>query len=217
MQTLWEYSVPPLNRDEFYYEGRLADTTAPLFIPLAYASADQSDCFMRQLPGRPYGNPAFELDFELAELESVVNITYRAGSFQNGANVILETELGGSRIAIPHNLLPAQEIVITVSATNANRLQALASCSLPVYDRSPPMARINPIRAISSHPSKIRALVVLFDEFGFDSVQEIAVGTIPGESGSDVLPWQQFNTSQIDLPPDLAGDVLNLFSFSRVS
>jgi len=79
------------------------------------------------------------------------------------------------------------------------------------------MARINPIRTISSHPSKIQALVVLFDEFGFDSVQEIAIGTIPGESGSDVLPWRQFDATQIDTPPDMAGNVLNLFSFSRVS
>ena len=217
MQTIWEYSVPPLNRDEFYYEGRLADSTAPLFVPLAYASADQSDCFVRQLPGRPYGNPAFELDFELTESESIVNITYRAGNYQNSANIIPETELGGSRIVIPHNLLPMQEIFLTVSATNANSLQTLARCSLPVYDRSPPMARINPIRTISSHPSKIQALVVLFDEFGFDSVQEIAIGTIPGESGSDVLPWRQFDATQIDTPPDMAGNVLNLFSFSRVS
>ena len=216
-QTLWEYSIPPLNRDEFYYEGRLADITAPLFVPLSYASADQSDCFVRQLPGRPYGNPAFELEFGLSEPESVLNITYRAGNLLNGGNVISETELGGSRIVVPHNLLPAQEVFFTVSATNLNNLQTLASCSLHVYDRSPPMARINPIRAVSSHPSKIRALVVLFDEFGLEDLQEIAIGTVPGGSGDDVLPWQPFNVTQIRTPPNMAGDVLNLFNFSRVS
>ena len=216
-QTLWEYSIPPLNRDEFYYEGRLADVTAPLFVPLSYASADQSDCFVRQLPGRPYGNPAFELEFDLSEPESVLNITYRAGNLINGGNVISETELGGSRVVVPHNLLPAQEVFFTVSATNLNNLQMLASCSLHVYDRSPPMARINPVRAVSSHPAKIRALVVLFDEFRLDTLHEIAIGTVPGGSGDDVLPWQPFNVTQIYMPPDMAGDVLNLFSFSRVS
>ena len=216
-QTVWEYSIPPLNRDEFYYEGRLADVTAPLFVPLSYASADQSDCFVRQLPGRPYGNPAFELEFDLSEPESVMNITYRAGNLLNGGNVISETELGGSRVVVPHNLLPAQEMFFTVSATNLNNLQMLASCSLHVYDHSPPMARINPIRAVSSHPAKIRALVVLFDEFRLDTLQEIAIGTVPGSSGDDVLSWQPFNVTQIYIPPDIAGEVLNLFSFSRVS
>lgn len=212
VQTLWEYSIPPLNRDEFYYEGALLDDTPPGFIPLSYVGTDQSDCFVRQLPGRQYSNPAFELEFEVVEWQSVVNITYKVGSFEMGGNIIPETELGGKRVVVPNELIPAHRIFFTVLATNLNGGQSIASCQLPVFDRSPPMARITPVRSISSHPSKIQALVVLFDEFGLEDSLEIAMGTVPGEYGNDTLPWRPFNTALIYTPP--AG---NAFSFSRVS
>ena len=216
-QTLWRYSIPPLNRDEFYYDGTLSDVSPPQFVPLPYAESNQSDCFVRQLPGRQYSNPAFELEYEIMERESVVNMTYRVGDFLTGENVISGTELGGKRFVISAELLLGTELFFTVSATNQNGLRSLASCLLPVYDHSPPTARINPIRPISSHPSMIKALVSLFDEAGFDDSLEIAVGTVPGEYGNDVLSWQPFDVAQINTPPAEDGDVMNLFSFPRVS
>ena len=216
-ETLWRYSIPPLNRDEFYYDGILSDVSPPQFIPLPYAESNQSNCFVRQLPGRQYGNPAFELEYGIAERESVVNVTYRVGDLLSGENVVSETELGGNRIVVPADLLSTTELFFTVSATNRNGLRTLASCLLPVYDHSPPTARITPIRPISSHPSMIKALVSLFDEFGFDDSLEIAIGTVPGEYGDDVLPWQPFDVAQINVPPAEDGDVSNLFSFPRVS
>ncbi len=212
-QTIWEYSIPPLNRDEFYYEGSLVDSSGPVFSPLSYYN--QSDCSVRQLPWREYNNPAFELEFNVSDQQSTVNVTYKIGSFNGGGDVIQETELGGSRLVYQHELLPVKTLFITLSATNLNGLQSLATCQLPVYDRSPPLARINPIRLVSSHSSRIKALVALFDEYGFGNAQEIAIGSVPGEYGNDVQPWMPFDIGNIYLPP--AGNVMDLFSFARVS
>lgn len=146
-----------------------------------------------------------------------MNATYRVGDLLSGENVISETELGGKRIVIPADLLLSRELYFTVSATNRNGLRTLASCLLPVYDRSPPMARINPIRPVSSHPSMIAAFVSLFDESGFEDSLEIAIGTVPGEYGDDVLSWEPFDVGQINVSPAEDSDVMNLFSFARVS
>lgn len=217
--TVWEYTIPPLNRDEFYYKGTLQDLTPPVIENLDYQSPNQSGCFVRQLPGRAYNNPAFEIDFEARDPNSVLNFTYFVGSYENGDDLISTTEIGGKRIIVPHNLLPARDIFFRVIARNLNGLESIASCSLPneaYYDRSPPLARINPIQSVSSHQSQIRALIVLFDEHGLDGSQEIAIGVVPGENGDDVMPWTRFNTSQITTPPNEMGDVMNLFSFGRV-
>lgn len=216
--TIWQYSIPSLNNDEFFYQGMLSDSTPPLFMPLTYPSA--TDCFVRQLPGRDNNNPAFEIEFEVTDQQSVLNITYSVGTYLNGENVLERTELGGKRLVVPQFLLPEEELYFTVAARNLQNEESFASCMIPdevYYDRSPPLARINPIRPISSHRSQIAALVVLFDEHGFNVPQEIAIGLVPGESGTDVLPWTQFDVSTISSPPTIVNDVMDLFSFGRVS
>ena len=216
--TVWQYSIPPLNRDEFYYQGTLSDATPPLFTPLVYAPT--RDCFVRQLPGRNHDNPAFEIEYEVVDQESVLNITYTIGTYLNGENLLGKTELGGRRLVVPNVLLPGEDLYFTIVARNLNDQESFASCMFPdgvYYDRSPPLARINPIRPISSHPSQIEALVVLFDEYGFSVPQEIAIGLVPGERGSDVMPWTQFAVNPINTPPNIVTDVMDLFSFGRVS
>ena len=217
--TVWEYSIPPLNRDEFYYEGTLQDVTSPEFTPLAYQTPNQSGCFVRQLPGRAYDNPAFEIDFQVGDPESVVNFTYFVGSYENGDDLIPIAEIGGKHITVPHGLIPARDLFFRIVARNLNGLESISSCSLPNgvhYDRSPPLARINSIRSVSSHRSQISALVALFDEHGLESTQEIAIGLVPGEEGSDIMSWRVFDTAQIVTPPEEMGNVMNLFSFGRV-
>lgn len=216
--TVWQYSIPPLNSDEFYYKGTLSDATPPLYTPLAYPFA--ADCFVRQLPNRDYNNPAFEIEFEVIDPQSVLNISYYIGTFLNGEDVLARTELGGKRIIVPHYLLPERELYFTISSRNLENVESFASCTLSggvYYDRSPPLARINPIREVTSHPSQIAALVVLFDEYGFDAPQEIAIGLVPGESGADIMPWTQFDASAINTPPSIVNDVMDRFSFGRVS
>ena len=217
--TLWTYTIPPLSRDEFYYQGLLTDDTHPVYEPLPFAT-DQSGCFVRQLQGRHYSNPAFEVLFDVKDGESALNVTLSVGTYINADNIFPEVEIGGSTLTVYHDLLPATNLFFTVSATNGNGLQSFANCFLPrghYYDRSPPLARINPISNVSSHPSKIRALIALFDEFGFDEIQEIAIGRVPGREGSNELPWMPFNTSLINIQPAGVGDVTELYSFGRVS
>ena len=217
--THWSYSIPPLHRDEFYYQGLLTDDTPPLYTPLMF-TADQSNCYVRQLPTRHYNNPAFEILFDVTDPESSLNVTLGVGTYINSDDIIPFIEIAGQSLTVYHSLLPATQLLFTVIATNNNGLRSFASCSLPnnhFYDRSPPLARVNPIGQVSSHPSKIQALVVLFDEFGFEEiVQEIAIGRVPGEAGSDALQWTPLNVTLINIQPIGVESVMELYSFGRV-
>ena len=213
-ETLWYYTIPPLNRDEFYYQGSLVDETPAEFAVLPYA---ESDCFVRQLPLGDYSNPTFEVEFNIAEPQGLLGVAYQVGSAPKTDDIIANTRLGGNRLVVPHPLIPNQPIHLTVIATNLNRRETFALCTLPSYDRSPPLARITPIRPVSSHPSKIAALFSLFDEYGLGTPLQVAIGTVPGEHGNDVMDWVNFNLSDISTPPPEDGSVFNLFSFKRVS
>ena len=214
-EHVWEYSIPSLNRDEFYYKGILEDTSAPIILPLNYSSGNQ--CFVRQLPGRMYANPAFELEYNLEDKQSLLDVSFRVGSFQEGADLIAERRIGGKRIVVPSSLVSGKRIIFTLLAVNQNSLQTLSTCSLPAFDTSPPLARINPIKPFSSHPTKMKALVVLFDENQLNNSLEVAIGSIRGQYGTDVLIWTPLDVTSISTPPDMMGNVMNAFSFPRVS
>ena len=214
----WEYSIPPLHRDEFYYRGVLEDTTPPVFATLP----NQGPCFVRQLPGRPHGNPAFEVLYYVSDEQSMLSVTLGVGTYQHSDDVLSSVQLGGDGgLTVYDGLQAAEQLFFTVSATNQNGLSSFASCSLlngHFYDRSPPLGRINPVGTLSSHPDTIQALVVLFDEFGLTEVQEIAIGMLRGAGGTEILPWTPFTTSLISTRPQAdGGDVMELYSFGRVS
>lgn len=219
-ETHWDYTIPPLNRDEFYYQGTLADETPPIFTPLTLVT-DQSDCFVRQLPGRQYNHPAFEILFDVRDEESLLNLTLSVGTFSAGEDVLPAVEIEGRMLTVHSRLIPATNLVFTITSTNQNGLQSLATCSFlneHFYDRSPPLVRINPVGAISSHPSTIQALVAVFDEVGLRAEgQEVAIGTVPGERGRDVMDWIPFNATLIDEQPALMSSILERFSYARVS
>ncbi len=198
--TEWNYSIPPLHRDEFAFQGALVDSTPPtLATPLPNFDNDPQNrgCFVRQLPGE---NPAFEVFFEALDRESIVNLTLMVGTFKNTYDVITEISLGagkgggmaGGGVTIYNELRPAVDLFFTISATNLNGLGASGGCRFVeghFYDRSPPLARVNPIAEVSSHPTCVQALIVLFDEFGLAREgQELAVGRVRGREGADVLP-----------------------------
>lgn len=86
---------------------------------------------------------------------------------------------------------------------------------MPVYDRSPPLGRIEPIKTLTSNPSEFVVLLTLFDEFGLEDMQQVAIGTVPGQQGTDIADWQPVSTSDINTLP--SGGGLSLYSFPRVS
>ena len=212
--TLWYYSIPSFNRDEFYYQGYLADDSPPEFTPLPYS---EFDCYVRQLPVGEFQTPLFEVEFSVAEPQGHISTAYQVGTAPRTNDIIGISEIAGSRVVVPHRLIPASDIHVTVIATNLNGEESFATCSLPsYYDRSPPLARINPIRPTSSHPSKITALFTLFDEYGLDMPIQVAIGTVPGDYGNDIMDWLDFDLSAISTPPANDGDPLSQFSFKRV-
>ena len=211
--TLWNYNVPSFNRDEFYYRGSLADESPPEFVRLPYSD---SDCYVRQLPVQDHQNTLFELEFSLTEPQGELSTTYQLGTAPRNDDIIGASAISGRRIVVPHWLIPASPIHVTVVVTNLGGEQSLASCSLPSFDRSSPLARITPIRPRSSHPHKISALFTLFDEFGLDTPIQVAIGTVPGDYGSDIMDWVNFDLSAISIPPTDDGEPLAQFSFKRV-
>ena len=212
-QRHWSFSIALINQTEFSYEGNYSDPTHPLFNSPSYYNGGM--CYVKQLSGRKYSNPAFELEYSIDETESAIDISYQVGTFEVGSDVIPKTKIKGERIVVPHFLLPAQKLHFTVSATNKNSNTSIGTCALSVYDRSLPLARITPISTFTSNPNKFIILVSLFDESPLTNVQEIALGSTSGEEGNDIVDWQVLNTSSINTPPP--GSELGLYAFPRVS
>lgn len=211
--TLWYYEIPPLNRDEFYYRGSLIDDSPPEFKVLPYAD---SDCFVRQLPLGDFYSPIFEIEFAVSEPQGLLATSYSVGTASKTDDVIGNSEVKGGRIVVPDQLVGGKPVHVTVTATNRNGYESQATCSMRLYDRSPALARVTPVRPVSSHPSKIAVLFSLFDEFGLDTPLQVAIGTVPGEYGNDVMDWTNFDLSSITTPPTESENVLDLFSFKRV-
>lgn len=211
-QRHWYFSMTLVNRTEFSYEGSYSDPTLPLFSSPSYYNG--GTCYVQQLAGRKYNNPAFELEFNVDDKESSVDIFYTVGTFDFGSDVIPKTKIQGGRIVVPHFLLPARKLYFTISATNANLNISVATCQLPIYDRSPPLAHVIPISTTTSHPNKFIVLLSLFDESQLADVQEIALGSVAGEEGNDILDWQEFNSTLISITPTESG--LGLYSFPMV-
>lgn len=210
-QILWQYLVPSVNRNEYRYAGTTPDPSLPSLLPLPYS--DSASCFVRQLSGRSYANPAFELEIYLSEPQGIPNISYRVGTYEHGDDVINDVEIAGARVVVPHSLIPAQQVYVTVEVTNQIPGSSVGECAMPVYDRSPPLARVVPIRPLTSRPDQFEVLLSLFDEYGLEDIQYIAMGAVAGEHGNDIADWQAINvTHLINTPP--ASDP---YAFSRVS
>ena len=213
--VIWSYSIPPLQKDEFYYQGILKDATPPLFTALT-----QSDCLVRQLPGRSHDNPAFEVLALAADPQGKPSLMLGVGTSPGFDDVLSYRDFQGDVVTLYQPLQPAVELFFTVIATNRNGVQSRASCVFlggHYYDHSLPQARVTPIRTVSSNPSQVQVLLSLFDEYQLEEVQEVAVGTVPGSWGTDVQSWTPFNLSLIQTPPMDDGQVLHQFSFARVS
>lgn len=216
-QVLWQYSVPPVQREQYMYNGLTEDKTAPIFGKLSYDDNTLTpSCFVRQLPYRLYNQPAFEVEVDLQDCEDYLNTTFRVGTHLDGDDVFQTHTFSGQRIIVPNSLETGKRLFVTVEAGNSMGLQSIARCRLLTYDTSPPMARINARSLFSSHPFQLESLVVLFDEYGLKDMYEIAIATSPGDY-NNIMEWEKFSTSLINTPPPTPSGNLSLFSEPRVS
>ena len=210
-QTLWHYLVPSVDRNEYRYSGTTPDPAPPLLSPSPYSN--NSTCFVRQLSGRSYTNPAFELEIFISEPQGVPSVSYSVGT--QGSDIISSVNMAGARLVVPHQLVPAQTVYVTVQASNAVTEPSIGQCVMVVYDRSPPLARVEPIRSLTSRPDEFQVLLSLFDEFGLEDIQYVAMGTVAGKNGNDISDWQPINaTLLINTPPSGTGE--ELYAFPRV-
>ena len=216
-QILWQYSVPPVQQEEYMYNGVTQDETAPSFTKLSYDDGISSpSCYVHQLPNRLYSQPAFEIEVDLEDCEDYLSTTFRVGTHLDGDDVFQMHLFSGQRIVVPNSLETGKRLFVTVEATNSMGLQSIARCQLYTYDTSPPMARINPRSLFSSHPFQLESLVVLFDEYGLEDTYAISIATSPGDY-SNIMQWQEFSITLINAPPSEPASNLSLFSPPRVS
>ena len=208
--TLWQYSIPPVNRNEYVRQISTADTSAPHFSDLA--EGEGINCSVRQLPWRLHDYPAFELDFKVKDPDSLLSVELIVLATRTGDTLLRRPHLRGPHVVGSYNLTGTEMVEFVLVARNLQGLTSTSQCSLLRYDRSPPLGRITPSHLVSSHPSRLEALVVLFDEYGLDAVQQVAVGTVSGEYGSDVMDWRDFSIALLQTPP-----ISHAFSFRRVS
>ena len=207
----WSYSIPYVNlEDEFHYIGTSKDTTPPVFLTLPYKT--DTSCNIRQLHGREYSNPAFEIEFGLEDSEGLFDIQFMIGTYENGDDVLKSHLLRGNRLVKSHSLSFDENLIATILATNQNGLSSSTKCTLTNYDSSPPQARVIPFSDTTSHPNQFQVLLVLFDQYGITDDMEIAVGTTSGIEGNDLLNWTTLQTNRIN-------QIINdeKFSFLRVS
>ena len=213
-QTLWHYLVPNVDRNEYQYAGTTPDPAPPVLAPSPYSN--NSTCFVRQLSGRSYSNPAFELEVFISEPQGVPSVSYRVGTYEQGDDIIKDMNIAGTRLVIPHQLVPAQSVFISVQASNPVTEASIGQCEMIVYDRSPPLARVEPIRSFTSRSDQFQVLLSLFDEFGLEDVQYVAMGTVAGENGNDIVDWQAINATQLINTPPVGGAGEDLYAFPRV-
>lgn len=205
----WSYSIPDVElENEFDYISTYSDPTPPVFHPLEYAN--DSLCSIRQLSGRKFFNPAFELEYSVSETEGLSDVHLLIGTQENIGNALSKTVVQGERLVLPSSLSNEKDAIVTLIASNQDGLQSSANCIITNYDLSPPQARVIPYSKITSHPEKFEVLLSLFDEYGLEDYIELAIGTVTGLEGNDIMDW-------IKLDTDIINQNTNEFSFPRVS
>ena len=79
-------------------------------------------------------------------------------------------------------------LFFTVTASNSAGGKSTATCSIPTYDVTLPMGRIEPAFRTTSNPSILESTSVLYDDSEIIS-EQVAIGFGPGIWGDQIVPW----------------------------
>ena len=210
--TIFEYKLPSIKKNIFNKHSLDKDISPPELLPRTINLHDNfgpdtfgfdrdereipETCMVRQVMGRPYYDTAFRLDMYAQDSVSDVKLSYAIGTHSGGTNVADWAEMGGYSLLAPAKLPGGIPLYWTVKATNSEGLEATAQCSLNTFDSTLPDGRVEHSYKFSSHPTKLSASIVVFEDSPLDNIHYKAVGFSPGQYGSQFVDWQELNLDQ---------------------
>ena len=209
--TLWKYKTPTIKRNIFTKHKRDEDKSPPDIQPSTLNARRKREghrgCIVKQIPGRQYYDTAFELKMYAQDPVSDVKLSYAIGTYRGGTNVIDWTEMGGSTLLVPTKLPGGVPLYWTVKAKNSQGLEATTQCSLKTFDSTLPDGRVEHSYKFSSHPSKLVASVIVFEDSPLVDIHYKAVGYSAGQFGSQFIDWEELNLDHSVDRADVSGNL----------
>ena len=193
--SLWHYKAPTIHKNIFTKHKRDEDNSPPDIQPNTLNMRKKREghrgCIVEQVSGRPYNDPAFKLEMYAQDPVSDVKLSYAVGTHRGGTNIIDWTEMGGASLLVPAKLPGGIPLYWTVKAKNSQGLEATAQCALNTFDSTLPDGRVEHSYKFISHPSKLVASVIVFEDSPLVDTHYKAVGYSAGKFGSQFIDWQE--------------------------
>jgi hypothetical protein len=214
-KDLWSYQTPALDRNMFDYTNHHHDLSPPnvdsIFSDNPEEQTDKNICYVRQLPGRSFRDPAYEIAVSVSDDISSVKMSYFIGTIAGGNDALEERLIRGSMVTVPGSLINGVWLYFTFVAENLQGVKSYGTCEIPSYDITPPTGWILPPYHLSSHPSFLSAVAMVTDDSPLQDSQLVAVGLGAGHYGDQQLAWSSLATSQFSTEPDTSLDPLKGF------
>ena len=217
---LWHYKAPTIHANIFNKHKSDEDKSPPELQPHSVKLSDRKKrdghkgCTVEQIPGRPYDDTAFKLEMFAQDPVSDVKLFYAVGTYRGGTDLIGWTDMGGSTLLMPAKLPGGIPLYWTVKARNSQGLEVTTQCSLNTFDSTVPDGRVEHAYKCSSHPNKLIASVVVFDDSPLIDTHYKAIGYSAGKFGSQFIDWEEINLSHSAERAGIAG-YLKQFTVSR--
>ncbi|WAR20843.1 hypothetical protein MAR_014817 [Mya arenaria] len=216
--TIWAYAVPTINKNIFHKKKRDDDPSPPHIQPLTVNErrrrSGSEGCLVQQIFNRPYYDPAFKLEMYAQDEVSETKLFYAIGTDKGGTDVQDWTNIGGNSLMVPAKIPGGIPIYWSVKAKNSQGLEAIVQCSLNTYDNTLTDGRVEHAYMFSSHPSKMIASVVAFDDSPLKEIQYKAVGFSPGKFGSQFVGWEEVRLDHSSPRKGVSGQ-LQHFNYPR--
>ncbi|XP_077992165.1 uncharacterized protein LOC144446291 [Glandiceps talaboti] len=232
-KVLWEYTTPMISGTLLDIGDLEPDNTPPVFKPFVESPFDlfseegggaagfkrrhaigerdiviNQGCTVRQLEGRDYTDPAFELELAVEDDRSEVDLSFCVGTYKGGCDILKDQPMGGFSTIVSQVLRGGVPFYFTVTAVNSAKVTTKATCEIPTYDVTLPGGRVTPDFRSTSHPSILKASAVALDD-SVISQREEAVGFGLDVLGYQVSDWAEFdidkNSHDIDVGLDPLG------------
>ena len=207
-KQLFSWTSPTIRINLFDVSNFDPDDSPPLFSPISEparrrrAASGATPCTVTQVEGRDYTDPAFILQVSVADDKSQAELTYSIGTYLGGEDEVSNDRMNGNTVLIARALTPGIPLYWTASASNSQGTSASTQCSLPTYDMTPPVGRVDFNGYIySSHPSKLIGEATVIDDTDLQS-QVHAVGYGRAQHGDQTVPFTTFEFDQYSLQTD---------------
>ncbi|WAQ98196.1 hypothetical protein MAR_022569, partial [Mya arenaria] len=216
--TLWEYAVPSIKKNIFHKKKRDEDPSPPSIQPLTINEcrkrSGSKGCLVQQIYNRPHYDPAFRLEMYAQDEVSETKLFYAIGTHEGGTNLRNWTDMGGNSLMVPAKIPGGFPIYWSVKAKNSQGLEAIAQCSLKTYDSTLTDGRVEHAYKFSSHPSKMVASVIAFDDSPLKEIHYKAIGFSPGKFGSQFVGWEEVRLDHSSPRKGISGQ-LKYFTYPR--